>query len=88
MTVCELCGETATETYTLSLEWPAESPEDFDDPVEFDDPGSGTLVACARCADSVATDILVNRALLRGFDDVYAGLGASHGSGGAQVADD
>lgn len=86
--VCENCGATVDERYTLSLEWPAESPEDFDDPVEFDDPGHGTLAVCRDCASSIATDILVNRALLRGFDDVYAGLGASHSSEGTQVADD
>lgn len=76
MPTCDYCGDAVTgeEAFTLALEWPAEQPEAFDDPAEFDDPGAGVLALCADCADAVATDILVDRAVHRGLDDVYADL--------------
>lgn len=74
MATCEYCGREAGETYTLALEWPQESPEECTGPVDADDPGAGTLTVCDDCADTVATDLLVDRAVQRGLDDIYAGL--------------
>jgi hypothetical protein len=74
MPTCERCGDGAAETFTLSLEWPTEDPEDYDDPVEFEDPGAAVLDVCGRCASATADNLLVDRAVTRGFDSVYAGL--------------
>jgi hypothetical protein len=79
MPTCEYCGADTDETYALRLQWPAEDPGDYDGPVEFEDPGRATLGLCGDCADGVATDILVDRAIVRGFEDVYAGLDAASG---------
>ncbi|GAB6863277.1 hypothetical protein ACFR97_17640 [Haloplanus litoreus] len=74
MPTCECCGGDVDETFTLALEWPAEDPDDYDDPSEFEDPGAAVFDVCGRCADGVASNVLVDRAVTRGFDDVYAGL--------------
>jgi hypothetical protein len=79
MPTCDRCGDTVDETYALRLEWPAEEPADYDDPVEFEDPGRATLAVCGDCASATADNILVDRAITRGFDDVYHGLDAASG---------
>jgi hypothetical protein len=79
--MCEYCGDDGVdETYALRLSWPAEDPADYpEEPVDFEDPGRATLAVCGDCADGVASDVLVDRAVTRGFDDVYAGLDAASG---------
>ena len=69
MTPCDYCGATCDSVYTLSLEWPRE-----DD--NADDPGRASMTLCGECADETATDILVDRAVIQGLDDVYDGLTA------------
>lgn len=83
MATCDARGdEVAGEPFTLALEWPAEEPADYDDPAEFDDPGAAVLAVCGACASATADNLLVDRAITRGFDDVYAGL---HGDGGSDT---
>ena len=73
MSTCDRCGDGVDETYALRLEWPAADPE------EFEDPGRATLAVCGACASATASNVLVDRAVTRGFDDVYAGLDAASG---------
>jgi len=89
MPTCECCGDEAGEWYRLALEWPPKEPDE-DELVTFDDPGAGELRVCGGCADGVATNVLVNRAITRGLDDVYAGLkpGAHADMRRCEVADD
>ncbi|MFC7175398.1 hypothetical protein ACFQL0_22060 [Haloplanus litoreus] len=47
MPTCECCGGDVDETFTLALEWPAEDPDDYDDPSEFEDPGAAVFDVCA-----------------------------------------
>jgi len=79
MSTCDRCGDGVDETYQLRLSWPAEDPADYDDPAEFEDPGRATLAVCGACASATASNVLVDRAVTRGFDDVYAGLDAASG---------
>jgi hypothetical protein len=80
MPTCEYCGDEAAETYQLRLSWPAADPADYpEEPVEFEDPGAAVLDVCGDCADGVASNVLVDRAVTRGLDDVYAGLDAASG---------
>jgi len=74
MPTCERCGDDVDETYTLDFEWPAEDPAVVDDAAAFDDPGAAVLELCGQCADGVASNVLVDRAITRGFESVYAGL--------------
>ena len=55
-----------------------------------DDPGAGELLVCGECADAVASNVLVGRALARDFEDVYVGLepGAHADASRCEVADD
>ena len=89
MLICEYCSADTDERYRLALEWPPEEPDE-DDPNPSDDPGAGELLVCGECADAVASNVLVGRALARGLEDVYASLepGAHADASRCEVADD
>jgi len=77
---CEQCGGTVTETFPLAFAWPPESDRD---------PGRAALHLCGGCAEALATNVLVDRSVSRGLDDVYAGVepGESIGESGRTVPD-
>ena len=84
MTVCDVCGESASTRYRFELEWPREDPSECADPDHVDhdrwleDPGRAALRLCGDCADAWMSNILVERAVERGLGDIYAGLAGAY----------